>query len=301
MVSLHLAAVLVSLGLAAAAPARRGAGPPDPRILEARKACAAGQVERGVELLAEIVAERNDANAIYNQGRCYQSNGRPEQALARFREYLRIAPKLRRRDRQQVNAFIRELQQELEAKARRTAPSPGPTPPAASPTAAAAPPPVPARSKTSEPAATVPAPPPSEPAATAPPPIASEPAAAVPAAALAATPVEAEPARGRTLRLLSIAGAAVGTVSLAVGIYYGVQASRLERELERRGSPMSSAAFDRKWQQGKRAETRQWIGYGTAAVALGESAVLYLLARPSGRERLVLTPTPTGGVVSGRF
>jgi hypothetical protein len=294
MVSLHLAALLVSLGVAAAAPARRSAGPPDPRIMEARKACAAGQVERGVELLAEIVAERNDPNAVYNQARCYQGNGRAEQALSRFREYLRIAPRLRRRERAQVDRFIRELEQELEAKARRTAPTAAATATAAKPPSAPTPPTSPGAAAPTPAAA-------ASPAAAAP----SETAALLAPAAVSSTAAaDTAPVPGRTLRILSIAGAVVGTVALAGGIYYGIQASRLERELERRGPPVSAATFDRKWQQGKRAETRQWIGYGAAAVALGESAVLYLLARPSGRERMAglrVAPTPVGGALTGRF
>jgi hypothetical protein len=275
--------------------------------MQARKACAAGQVERGIELLAEIIAERNDPNAVYNQARCYQGNGRPEQALARFREYLRIAPRLTPPERRQVDGFIRELEHDLDARARRaqlgtpaTAAKSLPTsaaksPPAAGPPAAAPPPPIAARPPA--PSAARPAGPPTP----APSDASPEPAAVLPPPAIT-TVADAEPVRGRTLRILSAAGAIAGAVALGGGIYYGLKASRLERELERRGPPsIPSATFDRKWQEGKRAETRQWIAYGAAAIALGESAVLYLLARPSGRERVSLRVTPTGGAVTGRF
>jgi hypothetical protein len=105
-----------------AAPAAGAAGttaPDDKRALEARRACAAGRVEQGIELLAQIIAETGDPNGVYNQARCYQGNGRPEQALTRFREYLRIAGNLPPRDRERVRRFIVELEREVETRSRR--------------------------------------------------------------------------------------------------------------------------------------------------------------------------------------
>ena len=116
--------LVVSVGRAgrAAAPSRqRPTARPsrNRRALEARRACAAGRVEQGIELLAQIIAETGDPNAVYNQARCYQGNGRAEQALTRFREYLRIAGPLPPRERQRVRRFIVELEQEVEARGRR--------------------------------------------------------------------------------------------------------------------------------------------------------------------------------------
>ncbi|HEY0713675.1 MAG TPA: hypothetical protein VGF45_13430, partial [Polyangia bacterium] len=94
----------------------------DPRAAEARRACATGQVDRGVDLLASIIAESGDPSAVYNQARCYQQNGRPEEALNRFREYLRIGADEKPADRRKAERFIAELEAELEAKANRTTP-----------------------------------------------------------------------------------------------------------------------------------------------------------------------------------
>src|SRR6185503_1526342 len=74
----------------------------DPRELEAKKACLANKPDRGIELLAELYAETNEATYIYNQGRCYQQNGRSADALIRFREYLRKAQGLPAADKAEV-------------------------------------------------------------------------------------------------------------------------------------------------------------------------------------------------------
>jgi hypothetical protein len=89
------------------------------RVVEARKACAAGRVDQGVEILAGIIAQTGDMNALYNQARCYQLNGRPEPAIARFREYLRSARDISAEERKRVEGFIKELDADLEARARR--------------------------------------------------------------------------------------------------------------------------------------------------------------------------------------
>src|SRR3954451_16851352 len=79
-------AVPPSLAAHAAPPRTR-----EQREADARKACAAGHVEEGIEILADLYAGYSHPNYIYNQGRCYQENGKGEQAVARFREYLRVA------------------------------------------------------------------------------------------------------------------------------------------------------------------------------------------------------------------
>jgi tetratricopeptide (TPR) repeat protein len=114
--------VTLVLALALAAQAAPETAPPphaDPRVLEARKACAAGRVDEGVEILAAIIAESGDLNALYNQARCFQLNGRTEPAIARFREYLRLASDIPPAEHQRVEGFINELQADLDARVRR--------------------------------------------------------------------------------------------------------------------------------------------------------------------------------------
>jgi tetratricopeptide (TPR) repeat protein len=105
------ACLLAGALLLSAAPARaQGA---DPREAAAKKACAAGRVDEGVELLAELFANTGDVNYVYNQGRCYQQNGVHDKAIQRFREYLRRSPDLPAAERQEVERFISEAEEQV--------------------------------------------------------------------------------------------------------------------------------------------------------------------------------------------
>ena len=84
----------------------------DPRETEAKKACLANRPDRGIELLAELYAETNDATYIYNQGRCYQQNGRSADAVIRFREYLRKAAGITAGEKVEVERSIAELEEQ---------------------------------------------------------------------------------------------------------------------------------------------------------------------------------------------
>jgi hypothetical protein len=53
------------------------------------------------------------ATAVYNQGRCYQQNNRWEQAISRFREYLRKAKDLSDNDTAEVNRQISDCEASL--------------------------------------------------------------------------------------------------------------------------------------------------------------------------------------------
>ena len=89
----------------------------DPRPRQALAACAAGDAAKGVAILAELYAENRDPGYVFNQGRCYQQNGRAEQALNRFREYLRRATKATPDERREVQGFIDELERQRELAA----------------------------------------------------------------------------------------------------------------------------------------------------------------------------------------
>jgi hypothetical protein len=120
--------VVVGVILAASTSAR---AQQDPRELEAKKACLANRPDRGIELLAELYAESNDPTYIYNQGRCYQQNGRGADALIRFREYLRKASNLPASEKSEVERTITELesqqQQSEQQKKAEAKPAPPPT------------------------------------------------------------------------------------------------------------------------------------------------------------------------------
>jgi hypothetical protein len=108
-----IAALLLALGGRAAA-----AETEDQRSQTALKACASGEVPRGIALLAELYAEDRDPTHVFNQGRCYQQNGKTGQALERFREYLRVGAHEPPQDIKRAQGFIKELE---DAEARRRA------------------------------------------------------------------------------------------------------------------------------------------------------------------------------------
>jgi hypothetical protein len=106
-----LLAALLGLPLPAAAqtgPA--GQTGDDPRPREAKAACAAGEIQKGVRLLADLYADTEDLTWVYNQGRCYQQNGWADEAIERFQEYLRRATDITPAERAEVEKFIAELE-----------------------------------------------------------------------------------------------------------------------------------------------------------------------------------------------
>ena len=135
----RVAGAVAMLALFAARPAR--AQDRDQRELEAelaaKKACLGGHPDKGIELLADLYTDTNDPTYIYNQGRCFEQNGRAGEAITRFREYLRKATALSPDEHAQLQKHIDEL--EAEAKvgagpgaAPAAAPAPGavlPAPP----------------------------------------------------------------------------------------------------------------------------------------------------------------------------
>jgi len=80
----------------------------DPREIEARKDCLSGKYQAGTGLLAELFAETGNANFVYNQARCFEQNSKPDEAIQRFREYLRIAGNLSADDKAGVEGHIAE-------------------------------------------------------------------------------------------------------------------------------------------------------------------------------------------------
>jgi hypothetical protein len=118
-----LVATLIVL-LSSPAARAEGRAKPDTRMTEVKRACVAGEVDKGVALLAELYAQTNDPTAIYNQGRCYQQNARPEQAVMKFEEYLRKAKDITPEERAEVERFIAELNADIE----RAKPAPAPAP-----------------------------------------------------------------------------------------------------------------------------------------------------------------------------
>jgi len=89
----------------------------------AKKACATGDFVKGVDLLADLFVDTNDYLYVYNQGRCYQQNNRWEQAIGRFREYLRKAKDIPEGDRAETERQIADCEMSM-GKTSQTEPRP---------------------------------------------------------------------------------------------------------------------------------------------------------------------------------
>jgi hypothetical protein len=99
----------------------------------AKKACAMGNFEKGADILTDLFVETNDPIYVYNQGRCYQQNSRWEQAISRFREFLRKAQDLPESDRADARRQIADCEASLGKTAQVAPPPVAPTPPAPTP------------------------------------------------------------------------------------------------------------------------------------------------------------------------
>jgi len=135
--------IVASAGLLLAASDAMGANK-ESKERAAKKACLVGDVEKGVEILADLYVDTNDSVYLYNQGRCFEQNGKNDQAVLRFKEYLRKAKKLPKTETDAVLQKIDELQGTAGQREAQPAPVPAAQPSAApapaAPVASAVPP-----------------------------------------------------------------------------------------------------------------------------------------------------------------
>jgi hypothetical protein len=166
----------------------------------AKKACATGDFRKGVEILADLYIQTDDANYVYNQGRCYEQNHRWRDAIDRFLEYQRKARNLPEAVQTEVEKHIADCKLFLEEEATRTTPPPPPVP--------ALPPPPPIAPTTT---LAVPQPPPHPPA---------------PA-----------PQPGSAMRTTGIIAAGFGIATLAAAIGLNLKANSLADDASRTQDP----------------------------------------------------------------
>ncbi len=158
----------------------------------AKKACATGDFAKGVDILADLFVDTNDFAYVYNQARCYQQNNRWEQAISRFREYLRRAKDISESDRAETERQIADCEGSLGK------------------TAQMAPPPV---------VATTPVPV-AQPATTAVEPVTST-------VSSKPEPSPSDSNRGKKLRVAGIISAAVGVAAIGTGVGLALKANGL--------------------------------------------------------------------------
>jgi hypothetical protein len=115
MPSRWIPAVVTGLMIVGSAAAASAADSREAREREARKACFTGNVDRGVEILVDLYGETGHPNYIYNQARCFERNGKYDQALLSYEDYLRKAQNLGEDERAQVEKSITELRAKVSA------------------------------------------------------------------------------------------------------------------------------------------------------------------------------------------
>ena len=265
------------------------AGGKESRERAAKTACLSGDAAKGVALLAELYVDTNDSTYLFNQGRCFEQNGRYADAIIRFREYLRKNKDAGNATDDAAERHIADCQALLDKQAPQTAAAPQPiqiAKPAtdSQPAAPAAEQVVPVAQPAPDVNSAAPAP-----LAPAPQPDVTQ-----------ATPASTAP--GSALRIGGIAATAVGVAGIATGVILNLKANSLASELEKSNTPYSRS------KESNRAsyETFGWVSYGTGAACVVGGAILYYLGHNQAQSaQVALVPTAhpgqLGAVLQGAF
>jgi hypothetical protein len=211
----------------------------------AKKACAAGDFRKGVEILAGLYVDTDDTTFVYNSARCYEQNHQWVDALDRFREYLRKTPNVTASDKSDVEKHIADCQSFLEKQEAKLAPPP---PTAGSSTFQVSPVP-------------------SAPASAS----GSSTGGSGPAETVASPAHDGESSRGGSgLRITGIVLGSVGVAALAGGLVLNLKANSLARDYNNKPSD-STRSTQSSYKTGS--EVLFAAGAGVAVVGI----VLYLI------------------------
>jgi tetratricopeptide (TPR) repeat protein len=240
----------------------------DAKVRAAKKACLNGDPAKGIEILTDLYVDTSEPTHVYNQGRCYEQNARYEEAIARFREYLRKAPGASEADRADVQQHIADCEAMLAKKVSEAAESTSGSEPVA-PATIWTPAPPGAQTGTS--------------------------AVAAPAAAPAAAP-QPNASAGSGLRVAGVVTMAVGGAALVAGLVFNLQHNSL----------MDESKTDPSGDKASKAETYKtvsMVSYGAGAVFLVAGVTMYLLGYSAGKTAVapaVVAGGP-GAVLVGSF
>ena len=108
----------------------------------ARKACLNGDYAKGTSILSDLfIQSGGNPVFIFNQARCFESNRRYEDALARFEEFVRTAEAsaagLTPDDKAAAEKHIADCKRHIEQEGKTSLPASPTLAPAISPTASA--------------------------------------------------------------------------------------------------------------------------------------------------------------------
>jgi hypothetical protein len=242
---------------------------------EAKKACVAGDYAKGVSILSGLFADTNDPNYIFNGGRCFEQNGRYEEAILRFREYLRKAKNASKEDRSDVEKHIVDCQALMGKKDNEPAPA----------VFEPAKPPLTAGTAAEQ----------------------GEHVAGAMDTTVAPGPdtieQKAPPAPGSGLRIAGLVTLGVGAAALVTAVIFNLKANNLASELE------STTTYERSKESSRAGyETLGWVGYGVGAACVAGGAALYVVGWNQGRKATssvallpAFSPDQVGAVLKGAF
>jgi hypothetical protein len=225
----------------------------------AHAACLSGDIKQGISLLAQLYVQTKDAAYIYNQARCFEQNDQRDQAVSRYREFLRVAIDADPEVLARARAAIDDLKKQQNAEPRTDV-----SPPAR---------------PIEPPHAIVPR--------------------ALPPQGIDAPPVmhksrsdtSVEQSHGDSdgtfawngYRLGALAAGGIGLAGMATGVYMGMQVNSITAGLEQdeRDSALPDAKplyFDSDvHKDATNAEFFQYVGYAVGGVGIASAAVLWFL------------------------
>jgi len=264
----------------------------------ARKACLSGDYAKGASILSDLFIDTKNPTYIFNQGRCFQQNHRYEDAISRFKEYLRVEKNISPEDKADTQKHIADCKEQLGGGAQPAAPVPRTEPAApvvSEAPAAPATPPAPAATQAPLAAPTV-----ATQVAAPPPPGAQPPIASTPVAQKtgARSPSEA----GSGLRTAGIVLAATGGAGLVTGVIFNLKFNSLTSDMKKPDGYTSGKASDRNTYR-----TMAWTGYGVGAACLATGVALRYLGsrRAVGSVEVALVPAlapgQAGALLQGAF
>ena len=245
-----------------------------------------------MEILADLFIDTDDATYIYNQGRCLEQNNRYEDAIGKFREYLRKAARASADEKADAEKHIADCQALLgkkEAEPVQRAPESRPvaTPLPETPRPVAAPvpePPSPTATAVFGPGA-VPPSPSSSPSGVEPTAVLGEHATAAPTTA-----------GGSGLRVGGIVVMSVGAAALIGGVITNLKYNSMVGDMQHGYDPKTDDSS-------KTYQTLSIAGYGVGAACLAGGTILYYLGWRAGHVSLAPVAVAGGGgaVVTGAF
>ena len=203
----------------------------------ARKACLNGDYAKGTSILSDLfIQSGGNPVFIFNQARCFESNRRYEDALARFEEFVRTAEAsaagLTPDDKAAAEKHIADCKRHIEQEGKTSLPASPTLAPAISPTASASQP---------------------------------TPEVAQPA------PNSTSSNSGAGLRSAGIITASVGGAALVAGILLNLHANSMASDMENNvgGYTPSKNSSHNNY------VTAMWITYGVGAACVATGAVLF--------------------------